>query len=263
MLLSDCPEFGRKSKQSGIESIVLMPHTLDIQGDQMDVKAGRRITELRKSLGFSQERLAECLNVSRQAVARWESDESQPDVGKLVQLSELCHVTIDSILKPEQSCAKSWPAQSRLSTETPDLHGFLVRAKRACYAGKGAECDSCRPASHDLEYREDDLYYRDTYLGSASFAGEEAVWFSDRPVWVMNYMGRVLQPQFSGDFLKICLFNVTEELPIRGPLVYSEGEYTYHCHIEGGLDWFHGREDMYYSSEKIYECLFHGGMVSE
>ena len=42
---------------------------------------------------------------------------------------------------------------------------FLIRAKKATYAGKGAETASSRPESHDLVYREDDLMYLDTYLG--------------------------------------------------------------------------------------------------
>ena len=39
---------------------------------------------------------------------------------------------------------------------------FLIRAKKATYAGKGAETESSRPESHDLIYREDDLMYLDT-----------------------------------------------------------------------------------------------------
>ena len=39
---------------------------------------------------------------------------------------------------------------------------FLIRAKKATYAGKGAETASSRPQSHDLAYREDDLMYLDT-----------------------------------------------------------------------------------------------------
>ena len=47
--------------------------------------------------------------------------------------------------------------------------GFLIRAKKATYAGKGAETASSRPASHDLVYKEDDLMYLDTYLGGGKF----------------------------------------------------------------------------------------------
>lgn len=57
--------------------------------------------------------------------------------------------------------------------------GFLIRAKQATYAGKGAETVSSRVKSHDLVYREEDYMYYDTYLGGDKFAGEEALWISD------------------------------------------------------------------------------------
>ena len=57
--------------------------------------------------------------------------------------------------------------------------GFLIRAKQATYAGKGAETVSSRVKSHDLVYREEDYVYYDTYLGGDKFAGEEALWISD------------------------------------------------------------------------------------
>ena len=60
---------------------------------------------------------------------------------------------------------------------------FLIRAKKSTYAGKGAETESSRPESHDLIYREDDLMYYDTYLGGDKFAGEEALWISEKPYW--------------------------------------------------------------------------------
>ena len=78
---------------------------------------------------------------------------------------------------------------------------FLIRAKQATYAGKGAETAPSRTGSHDLVYRENNLMYYDTYLGGDRFAGEEALWISDVPYWSMNYIGRVTGSSFSGDFL--------------------------------------------------------------
>ena len=47
--------------------------------------------------------------------------------------------------------------------------------------------------------------YHDTYVGGEEFAGEEAVWRNEVTVWAMNYIGRVLDDRFSGDFLKEAL----------------------------------------------------------
>lgn len=62
-----------------------------------------RIQALRKSKGLSQEQLAEILGVSRQAVSKWESGQSLPEIEKLISMSELFEATIDYILKGESA----------------------------------------------------------------------------------------------------------------------------------------------------------------
>ena len=138
---------------------------------------------------------------------------------------------------------------------------FLIRAKRATYAGKGAETKPSRTGSHDLVYRERDLMYYDTYLGGEKFAGEEALWISDVPVWSMNYIGRVTGSLFSGDFLKEALLHVPEDMPYRGPEKYGNGDYLYSCSVDGGFDWFQGKETISLRGNQIYECVFHGGLI--
>ena len=58
-----------------------------------------RIQTLRKSKGMSQEELADAAGVSRQAVSKWESEQSVPDIDKIVILSEIFDVTTDYLLK--------------------------------------------------------------------------------------------------------------------------------------------------------------------
>ena len=139
--------------------------------------------------------------------------------------------------------------------------GFLIRAKRATYAGKGMETTASRTGSHDLVYREGDRMYYDTYLGGEKFAGEEALWVSDVPYWSMNYVGRVTGSPFSGDFLKEALLHVPEHIPYRGPEKYESGDYTYSCSVEGDFEWFRGEEAISCRGERIYECRFHGGLI--
>lgn len=58
-----------------------------------------RIQYLRKNKGLSQEELADKVGVSRQAVSKWESAQSTPDIEKIIIMSELFEVTTDYILK--------------------------------------------------------------------------------------------------------------------------------------------------------------------
>ena len=142
-----------------------------------------------------------------------------------------------------------------------NLVDFLITAKKATYAGKGAETASSRVKSHDLVYKDGEYMYYDTYLGGDKFAGEEALWISDVPVWSMNYVGRVTGDNFSGDFLKEALLRVPEDKPFRGPAEYSNGDYTYQCSIDGDYEWFQGKETISYKGNQIYECYFHGGLI--
>ena len=60
-----------------------------------------KIVRLRKEKGWSQETLAEKLNVSRQAVSRWEGATAQPDASNILQLSKLFGVTADYLLNDD------------------------------------------------------------------------------------------------------------------------------------------------------------------
>ena len=56
---------------------------------------GQKLSEIRKRFGLSQEGLAEIMNVSRQAITKWESDSGLPDVSNLQELSKVFGVSID------------------------------------------------------------------------------------------------------------------------------------------------------------------------
>lgn len=62
---------------------------------------GEKITALRNRSGMSQGDLAEKINVSRQSISKWETDASIPELDKLLQLSELFHITLDELVKGE------------------------------------------------------------------------------------------------------------------------------------------------------------------
>ena len=64
-----------------------------------DMNVADRIQNLRKIKGISQEQLAEAIGVSRQAVSKWESEQSTPDLDKIVLMSNFFDVTTDYLLK--------------------------------------------------------------------------------------------------------------------------------------------------------------------
>ena len=61
-------------------------------------KVGRQIADLRKVKGLTQSQLGERLNISFQAVSKWERGETLPDVGILLDLAKVLETTVDHIL---------------------------------------------------------------------------------------------------------------------------------------------------------------------
>ena len=59
---------------------------------------GERLFELRKAKNLTQDDVAEKLNVSRQTVSKWETDQSTPDFDKIVPLCELFEIGVDELL---------------------------------------------------------------------------------------------------------------------------------------------------------------------
>ena len=74
------------------------------------MKLSEKIIMLRKQKGFSQEELAECLNVSRQTISRWELGTALPDATNIVQLSKLFEVSTDYLLHEEYHSDQDIPA---------------------------------------------------------------------------------------------------------------------------------------------------------
>lgn len=233
---------------------------IDIREGGYWMNFAAKLTMLRKSRGYSQELVAEKLNVTRQAVSKWERGQSEPEITSLLAISRLFQVTADYLIREDTDCLRKVDGK----TEPPQdaaLLGFLARASRETYAGYGEEATPSRPASHDYHYREGEWLYADTWLGGSSFAGEEAVWQAEKAVYAMNYCGRVLHEDFSGDFLKAALRAAPENAPFRGPARYEDGLNRYECTLSGTLDWFQGYEEILFDGEKVYECYFHGGKL--
>jgi len=220
----------------------------------------QKLQAVRKNRGLSQEDMAQRIGVSRQAVAKWEAGLAYPDIGNLIALSDLFKISLGRLLREESdTCATELIASAPY--EYDKAVSFLCKAKKMTYAAHGTEEAPSRRGSHDLQYQDGEYLYLDTYLGGEKFAGEEAVWYRGAPIWAMNYAGRVLCEPFSGDFLKEALLRVPESHPYRGPMVYGNGEYRYHCTVNGGFEWFHGYEEIFYEKTKVYECRFHGGCL--
>ena len=95
---------------------------------------GEKIRTLRKNAQLSQEALAEQLDVSRQAVSKWENDNGLPETEKLIKMAKLFHVSLDTFINDAEDIA---PAASAASAEDEQLslaaaEGYLDFSYHRC-----------------------------------------------------------------------------------------------------------------------------------
>lgn len=64
---------------------------------------GETLTALRKSMGLSQEQLAEELDLTRQTISKWELNQSTPDIEYIIRLSNFFEVSTDHLIKGEKT----------------------------------------------------------------------------------------------------------------------------------------------------------------
>lgn len=78
---------------------------------------GERLREFRQIEGLSQEQLAESLNVSRQAITKWENDKGLPDIYNLIAISKIMRVTLDDLVKGETEIVQKASGKRAIDTK--------------------------------------------------------------------------------------------------------------------------------------------------
>lgn len=98
-----------------------------------------KLQTLRRTKGMSQEQLAEQLNVSRQAISKWELGESMPDTENVIRLSKLFNVSIDYLLNDEFQSDDDIPAvKENRQLLKSEYHKKLLLITGAILSGIGA-----------------------------------------------------------------------------------------------------------------------------
>ena len=111
---------------------------------------GEKLQTLRRSRGLSQEQLAEILEVSRQAVSKWENSESAPDLDRLRAICTYFGVTTDYLIwdEPEDAPRGAEKARSRETQRKPLRETVRStangRATRSPSSARRCFCARCR-----------------------------------------------------------------------------------------------------------------------
>ena len=66
------------------------------------MEIGKKLKDARMNSGFTQEAVAEKINVSRQTISNWENEKSYPDIISVIELSNLYSISLDDLLKGDE-----------------------------------------------------------------------------------------------------------------------------------------------------------------
>ncbi len=151
---------------------------------------------------------------------------------------------------------------------TDCVEWFSRRASKATYAGDGSEVKPWRSGFKELEYSENDWYYRDSYSGYLRSREQEVVWYNDAPTWTCLYGGGMAENNINNEFarktfscLKVVLSSGEKGTTFqpRGPKELAKGNWRYKCELEGSLAKFSGHESIIYNSTIVFTHDFIGG----
>ena len=152
-----------------------------------------------------------------------------------------------------------------------NLTEFFTKASLEKYAGGKGETDSQRHGFKELEYKESDWYYRDSYTGFFRSWGQTVIYEKDQPVWIHLYGGG-MEPEHKDDkdfaiqtflFLKKALTEGLKQKGFRprGPDDFKYDKWEYACAWEGTIEKFFGSEKISFKGKVVFTHDFLGGLI--
>jgi hypothetical protein len=151
------------------------------------------------------------------------------------------------------------------------LNTFFGTAALATYAGDMGYVQPWKKGFNELEYKDDEWYYRDSFCGYYKSWGQETVYHEGKPVWVQNYGGG-MEREYQGDaafaqktfkFLKKALSsgNKTGEFQPRGPKRLEKGNWKYETELAGNIQKFNGFEKIFFKNTLVFTHRYFGGLT--
>lgn len=147
------------------------------------------------------------------------------------------------------------------------LDAFLRKANLNTYANADVKkVTPLRPGSWDYHFEKGDLTYHDTFFGATKFIGEEIVYKANKPVWGMNYYGftvgsGISESLFDAILRPALMAGSGDNIPVRGPKEFINGEWKYTFKPDGDLANFTGIEEISQNGQVVCRLYCHGGFI--
>lgn len=90
------------------------------------MEIGKKLKDARMRFGFTQESVAEKVNVSRQTISNWENEKSYPDIISVIELSNLYSISLDELLKGDEKMMEHLEESTNVVKSTRKLIGAIL-----------------------------------------------------------------------------------------------------------------------------------------
>ena len=90
------------------------------------MEIGKKLKDARMRSGFTQESVAEKVNVSRQTISNWENEKSYPDITSVIKLSNLYSISLDELLKGDEKMMEHLEESTNVVKSTRKLIGAIL-----------------------------------------------------------------------------------------------------------------------------------------
>ena len=90
------------------------------------MEIGKKLKDARTKSGFTQETVAEKINVSRQTISNWENEKSYPDILSVIELSSLYSISLDDLLKGDERMMEHLEESTNVVKSTRKLIGVIL-----------------------------------------------------------------------------------------------------------------------------------------
>jgi len=139
------------------------------------------------------------------------------------------------------------------------LIDFLIKAKKRGYA---AGNETKEPdGSYSARLEEEDFKYHDNWFGAETFGGREAVFYKNKPCWMMVFFGS--GKEFAIPTLKKALLSAPNDFPARGPRELEDGSFKYKNVWQGDIEKFSGEEEIIKNGKIVYNAKYIGGLINK
>jgi len=144
------------------------------------------------------------------------------------------------------------------------LKKFLMYANTKGYSEIGDKIAIGTDGSKTILIKNEDWALNDNFFGGEPYGGREVISYKGKPVWIMVYYGSVdesIDPVSIYPFLRKAISMQPDELPVRGPNNFTDGDKVYENKWEGNLERFSGSEKILINGKEIYKASYIGGLV--